>query len=129
MFVSQRTLLAASRDRRFYLRLRNPVTDDHFLPAVESCLVGRTISEEAATPEFPRFAKALPGNPHDSSPSGTIALPPALPRSWQAENISRMHWWHFASTQVGSQQQSAWRLCRNCGRCGLLVETFGKDGN
>ena len=35
--------------------------------------MGRTVLEEAATPEFPRFAKALPGNPHDSSPSGTIA--------------------------------------------------------
>ena len=35
--------------------------------------MGRTVLEEAATPEFPRFAKALPGNPHDSSPSGTTA--------------------------------------------------------
>jgi len=57
----------------FFVTLKSGLQTITFCRRLESCLLGRTVLEEAATPEFPRFAKALPGNPHDSSPSGTIA--------------------------------------------------------
>jgi len=61
MFVSQRTLLAAFRESQILSTTPNPVTDDHFPPTAESCLVGRTVLRRPQRPSFRDSPKRFRG--------------------------------------------------------------------
>src|SRR6266568_5653070 len=73
----------------------------------------------------PKRISKFPPAIHPREPPVTVCLCSSLQR---IQNISRMHWEHFAAIVSRAQQRTEVQLCRSCAGVELVVESEGKTG-